>query len=109
MKPIVISLLLLHLGNSLFSQSLKTQLAKPPIDTSVLGKWPSAGMPVISNDENYAFYMIRNQPADGSTLVIRSLKNDWKKQIINASNASFTADNRKVFFISPRRTLYSID
>jgi dipeptidyl aminopeptidase/acylaminoacyl peptidase len=105
MKSIVISLLLLNLATALFSQSLKTQVAKPHIDTSVLGRWPSAGIPSISGDGNFAFYMIRNQPAEGSTLVIRSLKNNWRKEIINASNASFTDDSRKVFFISPRRTL----
>jgi dipeptidyl aminopeptidase/acylaminoacyl peptidase len=109
MKSFVISLLLLNLSISSFSQSLKTQLAKPAIDTSVLGKWPSAGMPTISGDGNFAFYTIRNQPADGSTLVIRSLKDGWKKEIINASNASFTSDCHKIFFISPRRTLCSLD
>jgi dipeptidyl aminopeptidase/acylaminoacyl peptidase len=108
MKSIVVTLLLLNLSTALFSQSLKTQVSKPAIDTSVLGKWPSAELPSISSNGNYAFYTIQHQPAEGSTLVIRSLKNDWKKEIINASNASFTDDSRKVFFISPRRILSSL-
>lgn len=109
MKSIVIALLFLNFTIPLLAQSLKTEIVKPSIDTSVFGRWPSAEMPTISNDGNYAFYTIRHQPADGSTLVIRSLKNEWEKKIVNASNASFTADRSKVFFIGPRRALCSLD
>lgn len=108
MKSIVISLLILILSTALSAQSLRTEIAKPAIDTSVFGKWASAEMPTISNDGKYALYMIRHQTADGSTLVIRSLKNKWEKQIINSSNALFTADSRKVFYINSKRTLCSL-
>jgi dienelactone hydrolase len=78
---------------------------KPLIDSSVYGKWPWVEYSAISNDGNYAWYTINNQPAGGSTLVILASQTDWKIKIPGAGPGDFTPDSRMTIFTKPGDSL----
>src|SRR5205823_14786303 len=83
---------------NLFAQHNIRPIDKPPIDTSLLGKWPVLSRPALSNDGNYLYYTIFNQPVKSGTLIIQSTNNHWKKEIIGASALFFTNDSKQVVF-----------
>ncbi len=75
------------------------KMSRPSLNINSFNQWSSVNQPAISNNGNYFLYTIDNQPVGGRTLVVQTLKGDWKREIIGASNPSFTNDSRKVVFI----------
>ncbi|MDR3715801.1 MAG: prolyl oligopeptidase family serine peptidase [Puia sp.] len=80
---------------------------KPPIDTSLFGKWPSIGNDgvVLSRDGNYVAYQIDNLPFKNHTLIIQNTNSLYKKEYIGASNYQFSGDSKHAIFQS-NDTLY---
>ena len=81
---------------------------KPPIDSSVYGKWPSVGSGAISNDGKFAMYVISNQPVGSQTFVLHATGTDWKLEIPGGAAVSlyrFTQDSRVAFFTRPKDSL----
>lgn len=100
--PFMIILLLMICAHNSNAQKL-------PIDTSVLGRWPviSPFRTGISNNGEFIFYFIDNQPYHHTTFVIQNTDNTWKKEFIDISDAPFffTANNQQCVFLS-HDTLY---
>lgn len=71
---------------------------KTPIEDSIYGKWPSVEKATISNDGNFVFYILNNQPVGGKTIVIQSSDGKWKQEILSAENSVLTADSRYCLF-----------
>lgn len=72
---------------------------KPPIDTSVMGKWPYLDNSVaISNDGHYVAYVIGDQPPGSQTLVVRSTDNSWAVAHVGAGAGIFSTDSRRYAF-----------
>jgi dienelactone hydrolase len=82
----------------LFFNTLELNAQKPPIDSSVFGKWPSVNSIIISNDGRYVLYQINNLPVGSNTLVIQSTENKWKQTFSNVDNGKITLDSKKVIF-----------
>jgi len=100
MSKLFLLLLCSLIASSCFGQ-------KPPIDSTVYGKWPQlANDPGISNNGQYVFYYIQNQPVGGTTLEIASSDGSWKKDFMNARRAAFTINNDLIFF-QRKDTLFS--
>jgi dienelactone hydrolase len=91
MKYLFLILILGNCEGGVFAQ-------KPPIDSSVYGKWPSLGDVAISNDGKYALYNIDNLPVKCCMLIIQSLRDSWKLQIRGILTATFTKDSRLAIF-----------
>jgi len=72
---------------------------KAPIDSNAINKWVTLGDKIsITHNGNYFLYTVKNQPIGANTLVIQSIKTDWKKQFVGANNASFSGNNKCVIF-----------
>ncbi len=76
---------------------------KPPIDTSVYGKWPSVGGEIISNDGNYSAYAVTDPVFRQSVWRVRSLNNSYEKTITNkeipfVEQLVFTPDSHLAVF-----------
>ncbi|MDX3916949.1 MAG: prolyl oligopeptidase family serine peptidase [Pseudosphingobacterium sp.] len=69
------------------------------LDTSIIGNWPYVDSPVITNDGKYVSYVKKYVPKGKQTLVIKSIKNYWTKEFLNASYCQFT-DNSKYCMLS---------
>ncbi len=80
MKWTFLTIVLFSISISSLCQTSALIKSKPPLDTSVLDKWPSVEAPVMSNDGNFAMFTIKNIPAGG--------------------NASFTEDSKKAIFLN---------
>jgi len=65
---------------------------KPPIDTSVLGKWPRIEETAISENGEYVIYMINDKRIGRQILVIQSSDAKWKHQILDLSSYSFNGN-----------------
>ncbi len=78
---------------------------KPPIDTSVFGKWPSVREPAISNDGNYALYTVDNRPIGSRTVMVNCIRNNWKIEMPYISKAVITQDSKFALLFKPSDTL----
>jgi len=78
---------------------------KPPIDSSVLGKWQTVGSDLISNDGRFLLYLIDNEPLGNSTMVIKSLSSDWQMQLPGPKQFAITADSKRAIFINSNDSL----
>jgi dipeptidyl aminopeptidase/acylaminoacyl peptidase len=107
MKVVFCLLVLFVLSGEGFSQSYSSSIvSKPPIDSSVYGKWPylsETETPKLTNDGRYVAYAIYNVPTpeDNSTLFIQSTDALWKMQIVGltAGDVSFSNDSRYALYI----------
>jgi dipeptidyl aminopeptidase/acylaminoacyl peptidase len=86
MKNILFFLTFFFVSRSVIAQSKSD---KPPIDTSIFGKWPSVQHPQISNNGKYVMYYIDNKPVKGKTLVFQSSDGAWKRE--DSSIVNYTA------------------
>ena len=75
--------LLVTFGVVGYAQTSVKTVSKPPLDFSVLGKWPSVSNPKISNDGRYAIYTYNAN--EKQSLIIKSTSVTWEKQIVGAS------------------------
>lgn len=80
---------------------------KKPIDSSAFDKWPTFQAPSITGDGKYVLYIIDKIPQDKFTLVIQATDSKWKKEIVGASDAHFTADSRWAVFKSNGDSLWA--
>jgi hypothetical protein len=96
MKKLFLALLFINFGGFLLAQTSVKTVSKPPLDFSILGKWPSVNNPKISNDGKYVIYT--NKEDERQTLIIKSTETAWEKQIRGASsnNSVFTENSRYV-------------
>lgn len=76
-----------------------------PIDTTAIASWPHISNVSISSDGKFVLYNIVTGALnhDKNPLwVIRSVKNDWKKEISDAMDLRITEDSRRLIYrISP--------
>ncbi len=97
-----LSLLWLVLCISCYGQKL-------PIDTSVLGTWPTMSQfgAAISKNGKYITYFIENRPFNNQTFTIQGVDNTWMRQFVGVDINSpfFTSDNAKCVFLL-KDTLY---
>lgn len=82
---------------------------KPPIDSSVYGKWPSVNRATISNDGNFASYVIDKQPVESFTSVLLATNGSWKINFPASYEAQFTNDSQKAVFIKGKDSLVIIN
>lgn len=80
-----------------FSQSQKHIGSKPPVDLSVLGKFPAISGATLSNDGNYVIYSVNNPATFTNTSYLQSLQSDWNIKL-GAVACQFTADNKYVIY-----------
>ena len=94
MKCLLFTIAVLWTMNTCFGQ-------KPPIDSSVYGRWPSvAGDADINANGEYVLYSINNQPAGSNTLVLQGTRSGWRSAIEGVApyNAYFTENGRFAVF-----------
>jgi len=77
--------------------SAVTSAEKKPLDHSVYDSWESVAQVSISNDGNYAVYVVAPQDGD-STLFVTNLKTQVSTRIDRGYNARITDDSRYVVF-----------
>ncbi len=80
-----------------FSQS---NVSRPILDTSVLGKFPSIEKPIISNDGKFVSYVIKNRPSNNQTLVVQATEGEWKKEFVGAVPVFFSGNSKLLIFKS---------
>lgn len=84
-----------------FTQPTVVPLGKAVLDTSVLGKFPFIlASAKISNDGRYISYLVKEQPAGGSTLVLQSTETDWKRELVNPLADGWFVDNRLYAYLA---------
>jgi dienelactone hydrolase len=95
-KIITLFILILLICYNTFAQKAHY---KPPIDTSVFGKWPSIiSPPSISNNGKYAMYYIDTPEKGEKKMILISTNARWKYEI-SGVDGQFTNDSRKVIYI----------
>ena len=89
------------IGALLLAGSLQaqTKISKPPLDTSILGKFPELLPATISNDGRYVSYAIK-QPKAKDILVVQSTDQNWKKEFVAATSITFSDDSKQFVFKS---------
>lgn len=92
-----------------YSQSSQLLLAKPPIDTSVFGKWPHPHIEKISDDGKYVVCDVNNEPLGGNTVILKSTFNKWSFDLIGAHFVNISGDGRKATFIKNKDSLGILD
>jgi len=89
-----------------FSVYNLTSLAqKPSVDSNTLKNWAYVSQAIISNNGNYAYYSIENQPVGGKTLVVLDTKNKWKLELPGCGSEFFSSDSKYLFFKKGRDSL----
>jgi dipeptidyl aminopeptidase/acylaminoacyl peptidase len=110
-KNFLIILIFIYSIVPTFGQDLSKSSDKSPIDMASLDHWPYLdNHPVISNDGNYARYLMVNYPAGGNTLVITGTHNSWKKEFVikeGRLDAFFSGDSKQLIF-SKADSLYLV-
>jgi hypothetical protein len=96
-RPIVQNPLLCLLTNG------APPISKPPIDSTVFGKWPQIQSPQISNDGNYMFYNLKTSftgisQSKTNILTVVSIKARWSITIDEVQNPSFSNDSKQLYF-----------
>lgn len=86
--------LLVAIGLLCFENARAQRLLKP----EDLGNWPAARGAVISPDGKYAGYVISNTPAGQETLMLTTLKGDWRRSFVGGGQLSFSGTGNKAFF-----------
>jgi dienelactone hydrolase len=74
---------------------------KPVLDSFSINSWPKISTkeaPCISSDGKYILFFIENVPLNNQTLSIQSSDGRWKSNIVGASTAFFSNDNKNVIF-----------
>lgn len=99
MNPLfILSLLLCYCGFTM-GQSVNNLPKKPPIDTSILGKWPTVDIPKVSTNGIFVLYQVNNKPFGRRSLILKSILGKVKMEWTGVeSNAHFTNDSKKVIF-----------
>lgn len=77
---------------------LNVHAQKPQIDSMAIRSWPELRDPVISNDGDLVCYRIDNQPIGLSTLVIKVVNDNWKKEEVGAELMGMAADGKRYAF-----------
>jgi dipeptidyl aminopeptidase/acylaminoacyl peptidase len=75
---------------------------KPPIDSTVLGKWPTVGQARISDDGKYCMYNIDDKLTNTQHLTViatRSMKKIDLTDIL-PDKMEFSSDSRRAYFLS---------
>jgi dipeptidyl aminopeptidase/acylaminoacyl peptidase len=81
-----------------FSQPIL--LSKPPIDTSILNKWPTVTSGAVSNNGEYVTYVINEfMPKVKSTTVVQAPNANWKMELEGATITKFTNDSRNLLYM----------
>lgn len=83
---------------------------KPPIDSSLFGRWPSVGSAKISNDGNYALYgtgFSSHFSWQDKMLFLQATNSPWSMEIpaINPNNVRFSSDSKLALFTDPGDSL----
>jgi dipeptidyl aminopeptidase/acylaminoacyl peptidase len=87
----------LFLPAFLFISLIISAQTKKPLDHAVYDGWKSPGERLISNDGQYAVYVINPQEGDGD-LIIQNVATQEKKIIARGYSAVITEDSRFVVF-----------
>ncbi len=76
------------------------QLNKPPIDTAIVSRWPSAMDCSITLDGKFVQYKIQNQPRGGATVIVQSRDNKWRIELVGVEHVEFSVDSRNAVFMT---------
>jgi dipeptidyl aminopeptidase/acylaminoacyl peptidase len=83
-----------------------TNRFKPPVDTASLFNWPEIADGVsISNDGQYAFYVIKNLPSGSRTLKIKYLYTNKELSLPHVSWAEFTESSNRALYMQGKDSL----
>jgi dipeptidyl aminopeptidase/acylaminoacyl peptidase len=78
---------------------------KQALDTGVLYHWPYVEQGSLSPDGQYAGYVIREEPANGLTLVLKTVKSGWERRFVNAAGLVYSKDSHVAIFLREHDTL----
>ncbi len=88
-----------------------TNFTKPIIDTGSSRKWPylDGNTPLLSSNGSYVAYVINNMPLKSATLVIHTIDNSWKKEVVvnKFRNYFFNQNGSKIYWVNAD-TLFSL-
>jgi hypothetical protein len=82
---------------------------KPVIDADATKNWKSIDQPSIANNGAYMMYTINNQPIGKNTLVITGINNNWRLELPDVKNGSFSSSSKYVFFKNDNDSLVIIE
>lgn len=100
MRSLLAVAVLLQLSVQAFSQNSKT-VSKPPLDTSVLGKWPELYHGQLTPNGKYISYVLEeHMPLDQITTVVQSPDGRWKKELKGISCVQFSGDSRSALYLN---------
>ncbi len=77
------------------------------IDSGAIESWNYLDKSDIDKNGKYLFYTIKNIPLGKHTLIIQNTTGEWKKEIVDATEARFIGNNRQVMY-RIRDTLFLI-
>ncbi|OQP67793.1 alpha/beta hydrolase family protein [Niastella populi] len=83
---------------------------KPSIDSVAINRWVSVenNKVAINDDGTYFMYCITNQPYGKSSLIVQSLNDSWKTNLVGVSDGYFLNDN-KTFVYLDNHTLFFLE
>jgi dipeptidyl aminopeptidase/acylaminoacyl peptidase len=80
------------------SNSSKNPNSRMPLDINNTRIWPSISGGSLSNNGEFLFYYISNQPAGSITLFLKSTNQNWERSIPFCSSAYFTPDSKYLVY-----------
>ena len=104
MRHLIFASALLCFANIIFSHPFGEKKSKPAVNFSVFGKWPAVASQGITNNRNFAFYIVRNPMIGTDSLFISSLKTNWKF-CTRSAKCNLTSDNRFAVFQNHQDTI----
>jgi dipeptidyl aminopeptidase/acylaminoacyl peptidase len=94
---VIINCLLKAYGQNTSSTNFNNKLS---LDLKVIKAWPSISGGTLSDNGDYLFYYISNQPPGTTTLIAKSTNTTWEKAFRFCSGAVFTPDNKYLIYRS---------
>jgi dipeptidyl aminopeptidase/acylaminoacyl peptidase len=83
----------------------ETMVQRQEIDSTAIADWPNLDNARISDNGNYASYVVENSLPHGSCLTIQSIKTGWKKEYVGGNDCRFAQYNQKAYILT-KDTLY---
>lgn len=71
---------------------------KKPLDSLALKNWISVGDGHISMDGLYIYYCVYNEPAGQKKIIVQSLNNSWKYELINTEEEGFISNGQYLIY-----------
>jgi len=84
---------------------------KMPLDSALLSgtlQWPSVAYEEITPDGAYAKYMIDEEPAKSTTLVVVATEGAWERRLVDVEEGELSADSRWLYYLGRGDSLWQL-